>query len=343
MRFVVDLSIPAVPRVAKPTEGDPAMREPSCSARRRLTYVSMAILVCLVAATVPVALANPVPGAGLMVNVGVDPEILTRCEDVVQHTTDTGQLIFDAYYYPVAYIEWGLGIESVTATFTWPAEWEFVAAYEPLGDGSGHLQPYGEGYRLEWTFHDCPMLYPDSPLLFIGRFVMNVTGLGEFEASVESAVSCYPGGGVIEPAAGSARAGVECSYCDQPCTLSMPSWTEFSPTELAIEASQGEDASGSFTVTVNDMNPPETITFESDAGWLEFAWQWINYWQIDLDVTAHTAGLDPGVHSARVRAVTEDCTGCAWVELTVLPSAQSIEEEPADEGITWGQVKELFR
>lgn len=56
--------------------------------------------------------------------------------------------------------------------------------------------------------------------------------------------------------------------------------------------------------------------------------------------------LDVRIHSARVRAVTEDCTGCTWVRLTVLPGAQGIEEKPADpspgpadEGITWGQIK----
>jgi len=325
------------------------MREHSRSTRRRLTYVSMAILVCVAAATVPPSLANPVPGAGLMVNVGVNPGIVTRCEDVVQHTSDTGQLTFDAYYYPYIYIgEDGLGIASVTATFTWPAEWGFVAAYEPLGNGSGTLLPWGEGYRLDWYFHDCPMVYPDAPLLFIGRFVLNVTSVGDFESEVVSVAPCY--GPDPEPAQGSARAGVECSYCDQPCSLRMPSWAEFSPTELEIEASQGEDALGSYTVTVNDMSLPEWLSFESDVDWLEFAWHWINYQQIDLDVTAHTADLDPGVHSARVRAVTEDCTGCAWVRLTVLPGAQGIEEDPADpspgpadEGITWGQVKQLFR
>ena len=289
-----------------------------------------------------------------MVNVGYAPVILTRCEDVVQHTTDTGQLVFDAYYYPLLYLynePEGLGIESLTATFTWPAEWGFVQAYEPIDDGYGSLQPWGDGYRLVWSFYGCPVITLDDPLLFIGRFVLNVTGPGRFECEIGGDVDTCPDGGTIpESGYGSAQAGVGCSFCDESCELTMPSWADLTPEELPIEAQQGNDASGSFSVMVNDMAPPQTISFETDVDWLDFEWSWVDHYLIELEVTAHTSGLEPGLHSARVRSVTEDCTGCAWVRLTVLPSAQGVEEEPGDqppkpidEGNTWGLIKALYR
>jgi hypothetical protein len=265
---------------------------------------------------------------------------LESCEELMQHSFGTGERYVDAYFYPLAYIPpEGLGIEQLEIGFDWPAEWELIDAWGPYEGSGTFTQNAPQGYLLDWTWPDCPIIPSPHGVFRVATFLVNVTGEGYFRGHAYAGAFCYPAVQTFYSPHGlwsGGQAGLECAFCDWRCDLLFPpNDPHLEPEVLPLEVTAGETTQGEIEVTLYYWNPPYGVDYEATAGWLALEVTVLGTYEHLLTVTADAAALDPGEYSAWVRA-TADCAECTQVLLSVLPPGTAVE------GATWGQVKALY-
>jgi hypothetical protein len=301
-----------------------------------------------------VATANPLPPGGLFVHVQpVNPSFCDECsfaycEDLTQHTELTGLVEFDLFVYPLEFV-WmmpDVAFYQLAAELHWPSDWQLVSL-ELCGGAVGSIDPTGPGTaHLEAAWPNCPLLSESQRVFLAARLVLDVTHAGTFGATfLEGRMGCPPDDFEIWLVDGFAQAGMECSYCYTDCYFEWLCEPQPDPTTLALEALAGDATGGQIHVLLLGWDPLYSceLNAEATADWLSCSLQQIDDDEYQIGLIADASGLEPGVYEAWVRAVS-DCIGCTRVVFTVL-AVQGLEEEPGADrlGISWGQLKTLYR
>jgi len=307
----------------------------------------------LLLAGAPGVRANIQPPSMLLVHVQpwdpygspCDPYGVSRCEDLTQVTSATGELLVVVYlaaghgpYPPPGVIQhldftlqfggwwwgdlcanctdaeltWEYAYNGMTLHFDWPSH-PFPPAFMPL--------------CAFWTYanaHDCLQILDDGGIHW-----------------------GYPQGWWETPVAGKAEAGVECEYA---CLRNCEPWNENSvpqltPEELHFEVPQGQGAEGLLQSVVDGY--ASLCAFDATESWVALEVEQTSYYTHDVRVTVSAVGLAVGEYEARVRE-TCDARDCSRICLTVTEPSQSVpddESPPADEAptTTWGAVKNRYR
>ncbi len=305
--------------------------------------------------------ANPLPGEVLLVHIQpVDPDFcdeptITTCEEIVQHTAAAGQLEFDVFSYPLAWLPYApdeIGLTSFAGEISWPAEWNLVSA-EICNGGEGSIETNGPNQlTMDAEWPDCPGMNLDKPVLPVARIVLDVTVEGELRVETSGCSVGCPDSGTYScwPDTGIGRAGGECGWCARECGMGWPCRLYHFAEILEIEVEEGASVMQSIDATAGLNCPPYPMAIgETSDEWLGVDIIWQNGYDCTIDVTADAGDLGQGVYQGWVRSVLE-CATCTPVIVTVLPPAQGIpEDQPTvdSRGLkvedSWGRIKALYR
>lgn len=319
---------------------------------KRARCVAIAGLIALLIG-VTGARANMQPPTMLLFHVqGWDPAFcdlpgVTRCEDLVQTTGATGDLLVVVYLvcgggYPPA------PISSLDFTVQWGGSW--WGYYGDLANCTDAEFSFEDNYdsvtlHFDWPNHPYPPGF--MPLCAFWTFAGNhscieVLGDGTLHWG-------YPEGWYETPMGGMAEAGVECEYT---CLLDCDPWSSpcvptLTPEELHFELPQGLVGHASMQLAMAG-GWVQGCTCDATEPWVTLEITETSHYSADIRVTANTADLAVGQYEARVRA-TCDARDCSRIYLTVTEAdPQAIPEDvppPKDEAApaTWGGVKDLYR
>jgi len=293
---------------------------------------------CVAAAPVLFALllgapasANPIPMGAAMVDVSPAVRIVSSCDELAQHSFDSGPLYFTVYAYPRYFYalmgEYGIG--SMTGAFSWPEGWSLLDV-QLLTEGT--LEPSGPN-GFEWP--DCPQYTDPLTLIPMARFLLDVTSEGRLMAACEDVLLCYPGEEPFpEGFWGVGYAGLECAYCDTRCDLRLSNEIAMNPEVLELTADEQGHAVGEIEADLYWWNTQEFYAHATED-WLTTVTQMIDDDEFLIVVTADGSSLGPGVHEGFVVGES-GCVKCSRVIFTVL-------QPTATESTSWGRVKTLYR
>jgi len=215
-----------------------------CQAARPCVWVVGLAALLAGASGVP---ANVLPPTMLLVHVQPwDPNYcdlpgVNGCEDLVQTTGETGELLF------VVYLVCGYSLPgrlaSLDFTLQWEPGWWFYDLANCTGAEFSYDYDYDNHVTLHFTWPEHAYVEPFMPLC---ASVMGVNH-GCIEVLDDATIQWmdqYGGGWYETPLPGSAEAGVECEYT---CLLDCDQWTclpHLTPEELHFELSKGEVGQG---------------------------------------------------------------------------------------------------
>ncbi len=309
--------------------------------RLLLTLVGVIVL-----SAVPIARANIAPPTTLYLHVQpYDPDYCSfpyvqSCEDVVQTTDATGDVLFAVFMYSNAYDH----IASIDFTARW--DWSMgIWGIDQCAGAQITYEYYGDNQiTVHLTWPECPIL-SWQPICVLG---MSVYGDGCLSIDNGAAVrwGCPPGGWTENPIVGTAEAGVQCAYS---CMLSCDPWDivcapALTPETLHFELVPGQTGMQTMQMAVSG-GWPHDVSFDATEPWVALEMGNVEGHDADVKVTVDATGLTPGDYSAVAHA---SCDGrdCGTITLTVLDNSQSIPDglPPGRAGpTTWGGIKNLYR
>jgi len=260
------------------------------------------------------------------------------CNDLVQTTTDEGELEFLVFYLPNWLAGEGLRITSLHAEFIWPAEWQCVwadgcrASYSSFTDGV-----------LDLLWLDEPLLPEEQNGVFlVARIIMNVNGAGrlDFAGADSNPVGLIRDGQpFISYAEGChAEAGMGCEYMFDRCAHYPFCQIVFDEPELVLTAPVGGEAAGDVGYSFPGYCPWEYLEIDTLAEWATA--------EIDAEavhVLANATGLSPGVYDTSVRLTTLGIRRCLPVVFIVEETASVPDDQPSVRRDTWGSIKSIYR
>lgn len=295
--------------------------------------------------------ANVTPPTMLLIHVQPwDPNYcdlpgVNDCEDLVQTTSQAGELLF-VVYLVCAYNMPG---RLVSADFT--LQWSWAWWLYDLANCTGAEFSYDYDYenRITLHFHWPEHAYVES-FMPLCTFVMGVGAHDCMEVLDDATIGWanqYRGMWYEPPLPGRAEAAVECEYT---CLLDCDQWNcmpQLTPEELHFELYKGEVGLGLLQSVVTGC-AAWPCQFDATEPWVRLEAKPTSGTTHDIYVTVDTADLAVGEHEARVRA-TYDTRDCSRIFLTVREgNPQTIPDDgaagpDASKRTTWGGVKELYR
>jgi hypothetical protein len=307
-------------------------------------------LLGLVCGSVPrPALANPLPEAMMFVHVHPpDGSFCTdhgiaSCGDIVQYTSLSGVLEFDVFLVfavgdpgmPVHHLSLPLEL-----TMGWSLlDWEFCQG------GVGTVTDLGNHLLVDADWPGCPPFTGD-PLLLV-RLLINVTGFGElaqdYSQETHLVMGCPPEWDMW-PMLAAGQAGVECSYCYQPCSGASPCHPVPATNRVQLTGEVGEllEADLPFQVFGDEFFYSCTFQAVPSASWLQANAVHLDGIDWNVHLTVDTSQLAPGFHWCWLRGEA-DCTGCAEVWLQLQPPVSAVPDPPPEGKQSWGRLKSLYR
>jgi hypothetical protein len=267
------------------------------------------------------------------------------CEDLVQTTSQTGELLF-VVYLVCAYNMPGR-LVSADFTLQWNPHWWFYDLANCTGAEFSYVYEYGDRITLHFHWPEHAYVEPFMPLC---TFVMGVGAHDCMEVLDDATIGWanqYGGIWYEPPLPGRAEAAVECEYT---CLLDCDRWNcmpQLTPEELHFELSQDQAGHGLLQSVVAGC-AAGPCQFDATEPWVTLQVTQTSGTTHDIDVTVKSGGLAVGEYEAWVRA-TYDTRDCSRIFLTVTEgNPQSIPESDASspgesKPTTWGGVKELYR
>lgn len=320
------------------------MRLQCCVPVPRPRLLGMVLVLAVFSLAQP-ALANPLPGGVVLVNVQPpDPAIcsegtITECAGITQYTTETGMLEFTLFVYTYFLPE---GITGVETTIEWPAEWQFI---------EGDLCGASDGtFAVNANTADIASYFVSAdPSVFVfpfARLVFDVSGEGQLIGVGDCMMrwGLPPDEGWeyiwVEPG----QAGCQCSYTYMTCDFESPCRPQMDPEQLMFELPEGE--SSQQMIHAHSAYAPQCWSqFDTIGDWLSIEVEEVGSNEWDIVVTADASGLAMGEYVGWVRGEAE-APRCSEVTLYVTAGAQDVPEcwGPDDAApATWGAIKSLYR
>lgn len=331
-----------------------SLQPPRASTVRLAALLMMGLLV----ATAP-SLANPLLDCAVLVHVQpFEPDFcststISTCEQVMQHTAETGLLEFDLFVYTPG---WGfdLPVSALSGACQWPPDWQYVG-HEICHGGDGLIDVVGPGALLDLYWPECPRM--SGEVFLAARFLLEVPNHGKFDFPVigtqsNIAIECPPDEQILwVPLTCSAEAGVVCDYCQVPCDLTASCDPQPSPSVLELQCFPGETAGGQISGSIaghDELYICDELFVETDTDWLSHD-LWHQQWEgiFEIEVEADASGLGPGTYETWLRVIA-DCAGCTRVVLNVR-DPQTIPDQDPDGApqpagdTSWGRLKQIYR
>jgi len=306
---------------------------------------------------VSIAHGNPLPPSGLAVHVDAgapgfcEQSPLTECTEIVQYTSEVGELAFGLYY--VSYFEEYSPYE-LSVEINWPEQWTH-REIEICGGADGYWSATSAtSAEIDVNWHDCPPWEGGIKLYAIVH--MGVYGPGTMTVeTLDASVGCPPTVYDDWPVPGMAQAGVQCSYCFRPCDLSNPCQPVLTPATLSLSADVGGTAEETIHIDMprEEWESPCDAFVDATVDWLSVDYAYDPYLgEGSITVSADASELEPGGHVGYVRCRSEDgwqagCTTCTHVLFEVIanqgaPGEGPLDDEPA-KVTSWGHVKRIYR
>jgi hypothetical protein len=313
-----------------------AAQQGRCEVSRPNSLQLRILVLAILLAAAPPAVANPVIGCALFTHVqpyDQDAPPIVSCSELVTHVTDTGWVDFEIYAYqiigPAPY-----GIDECSFEFTWPAEWYFDEGWYPIPHGgAGTVSVVGNHAWVDVAYPGCPTTPGDLFLLL--RLSFWVEGYGELapEDYDNSVHFCQPNwGGASYMLGYGAQAGVVCDYGYADCDETWGCQPDALSPLLELQVNQGDTAVRSLDFVVQGNCQP---VFAVTEPWMSIAVGQPNaddHYPVTL--TVNTAGLALGEHEGYVSA-TDHGAACTLVALTVL-------DLTGVETTSWSRIKSLY-
>jgi hypothetical protein len=287
--------------------------------------------------------ANTGPVGEILVHVQPDtwppPPPLTACDQLVQHTPDTGALEFDLYL--TLNEAFAFGVDSLELTVQWTQGWNAWDYLIPSG-GTGNVSVQGSQATFTVGWPACSTT--DEGLLLLLRLYVDVSGPGELRVSGWTDVRmCEGWSGWLGYTEGfAASAGDICDYYSESCPPRQHCWpmAEMPLRELQVVAGQTAQMDLYFAILPHSWSGC-TVSCQGTAPWMqvtpvlgrERSWYTVS-------LTVDTEGLPAGTHRGWVQVDSDDCRACTEVVLEVL-EATGVPSQ--DASISWSRIKSLYR
>jgi hypothetical protein len=286
------------------------------------------------------ASANPLPEAAVFVHVqppapGSPP--LGGCDQIVQHTSATGELEFDLYL-KCFVCEPGMPLSAASVEFDWDPDWTWLGYELPEG-ATGSVSVNGAQASAELSWPDCPPLEAEVTLLL--RCFLAVTGTGDFGmagAPTVVEVGCPPPGTQISGWVLPARAGVVCAYCWTDCAFGDVCCPSTPTTLLTLAVPQGEPIVETLDYHVWGGMWPCPLEASGSEAWMGVSAESTGEGSYQVTLSVDTGSLAPGHYAGWVRGES-DGVACTRVELEVLLPT-GVPAGPLDP--SWGAVKAYY-
>ena len=267
-----------------------------------------------------IAGGNPLPEAAIFVHVqpaapGAPP--LADCAQLVQYTSETGELQFDLYL-KCFICEPGYPLSALALEFTWNPAWTWLGYELPAG-AAGSVSVVGNQASANLSWPDCPPVAGEVALVL--RCFLNVTGEARFPAGGGDAsvlTGCPPNTALVVAWLQPARAGVLCSYCWADCDFGALCAPNTATPLLTLAVPQGELISETVDFSVYGGYWPCPLQGSGSEPWMQVTTESLGE-EGDYRVTlgVDTGLLEPGHYSGWLRGES-DCVACTRVELEVL-------------------------
>lgn len=298
-----------------------------------LVSLKFAALACLLLLP-SLLLANPIPDALIFIHVqpadyGAPPAI-TTCAEIVQYTTDEGELEFDLYMKVFApYGEFG--IQEFEVSVEWPAAWTYGGYHVPF-EGISDIDVNGNGATVTCFTYPCEV--NTNEVILLCRIFLDVDGVGQLEGHYPaSSITLCPDPNVLEPFMVPGMAGVVCDYGFEDCDFDYLCRPHTDTHVLNLEIPMGETVSEEIMYHIYSPLTCDQTTVGTED-WMEVSVEAVSYNDYIVTLVVDTEDMDPGDYGGWVR-MESDGAACTWIDLTVMPLIGL-------DRTSWGEIKARY-